>query len=125
MHATVAERTPLSSRFCSACRTPFRSSNKRTRACSSTNAYKNDYACCELTSCKRDGCNCCGRPKSSAGGAPGAPVLNNYTTVQWLSPCGEGENINNADCKLNQSNNNNRNWEITTQHTTLYYQCWE
>lgn len=110
-------------------------------ACNTTSPAESDYACCALISCVNDACGCCGR--SEGAGVPG-----NYTNVQTMSPC-EGEsckcyvsgrnlcdscagchsapscNTNNGSCRVNQSVVNKRNWIITTNHTTAYYQCWK
>lgn len=83
-------------------------------ACASTSPALNDFACCELTGCGVDGCGCCGR-------AWGAAVPGGYTLIQSLSPCGGGDN----SCRLSQSNANLRDWMVTTEHTTAYYQCYE
>ncbi|MDP3056953.1 MAG: hypothetical protein Q8N37_00320 [bacterium] len=83
-------------------------------ACSSTSPQMNDYACCELVSCTKDGCDCCGRPA-------GAAIPGGYTNVQSLSPCGTSNN----SCRLNQSIAIPRNWTITTNHTTAAFRCWE
>ncbi len=80
-------------------------------ACSSTSPAMNDYACCELTGCGRDGCNCCGR-------SSGASVPGGYINI-FTSPNCSGS------CKLNQSILNPRNWIITTNHTTATFQCYQ
>ena len=91
---------------------PVSISNTST-ACSSTNSLMTDYVCCQLTSCLQDACSCCGRPE-------GAAIPAGYYNFQNMSPCGSGNN----SCRLNQSASNNRNWYITTNHTTAYFKCW-
>jgi len=95
-------------------------------SCSSANAYPTDYACCELTSCGKDTCSCCGR-------TAGATVSSGYTFMAGLSPC---NNLHTTDsgayvagntnsCKISQNNNNKRNWEVEVNHTIAGYRCWK
>ncbi|MCX6794971.1 MAG: Ig domain-containing protein, partial [Candidatus Falkowbacteria bacterium] len=108
--------------------------------CSSTSKEMTGYGCCELISCVNDGCRCCGRPE-------GASTPSGYSLVKDLSPCANSacactlnEQIcecgtpdcnpaptcvtTNKSCKLNQSISNNKNWIVTTNHTTAYYRCY-
>ncbi|MDD5291299.1 MAG: putative Ig domain-containing protein [Patescibacteria group bacterium] len=95
-------------------------------ACNTTNPTMNDYACCELTSCGKDGCDCCGRKC-------GAETPSGYNLVQWLDPCAtrttktSGCTTSDSDysCKLSQSTSDLRNWIITTNHTTANFRCWK
>jgi hypothetical protein len=82
-------------------------------ACDSTSPQMNGYSCCDLISCEKDGCGCCGRNW-------GAAVPSGFNMIKSLSPCG----LTNQSCKLTQSTTNNKNWIITTNHTTAKYKCW-
>jgi hypothetical protein len=82
-------------------------------ACDSTSPQMNNYSCCDLISCEKDGCGCCGRDL-------GAAIPSGFNMIESLSPCG----LTNQSCKLNQSTVNNKNWIITTIHSTARYKCW-
>lgn len=95
--------------------------------CSFGSDYPSDYACCELTSCAKDNCGCCGR-------AEGASVSSGYTFIGGLSPCpgvysgGYASNLISGEvqsCKISQNNTNKRNWEISTNHSIAGYRCWK
>ena len=81
--------------------------------CNSTSPQLTNYSCCEITSCTKDGCSCCGRPG-------GAAVLGGYSFVSALSPCDNGT----ESCKLIRSDTNPKNWIVSTNHTTAEYRCW-
>lgn len=95
--------------------------------CNYGNDHPTDYACCELTSCVKDTCNCCGRKE-------GATISSGYTFIAGLSPCAGIHSVNAAtptvpgdvnSCKISQNNTNKRNWEVETNHTVAGYRCWK
>ena len=85
-------------------------------SCGPTDPIMNDYTCCNIFDCVPDTCGCCGR-------VWGSEEPTDYTTVQTMSPCPISHPIDQS-CKLNQSDFNDRNWIITTEHTTAYFECW-
>ena len=101
---------------------------------------KTNYACCELTKCSQDGCACCGRGLATT---PPGYTSRMTADVVWdpltlLDPtrtsclanytaCGQCPTAGNSPasaCRLNQSTQNNRNWLVTTNHSTADYRCW-
>ncbi len=86
--------------------------------CSTTDPSKSDYACCEIVSCSKDGCNCCGRPEGAHDLGDG------YTMVQTGDDV-SGGNCKTDSCKLFNFDANKRNWKFTTNHTRVDYRCWK
>lgn len=101
--------------------------------CDTTSPTMNDYSCCTLINCVQDECTCCGRVE-------GSPIPVAYTALQGLvsvwdssfvtnepgaNSCFIGPFTGTYNCRVTQSNINPRNWTITTNHSTAYFQCWE
>ncbi|MGI5861212.1 MAG: putative Ig domain-containing protein [Myxococcales bacterium] len=84
--------------------------------CYYTNSFVSGYFCCAITSCSPDDCGCCGRSGYSAPTPTGYESKATATPCSWLP--------SNTSCRVNRSTSNPRDWAMTTNHTTVRYQCW-